>query len=170
MRFVGLDLSLTGTGIATEDRTVTLSAGQRRGAERLCYLRDHIIGAIRWPALAIVEDYAFSRSTAAFSLGELGGVVKVGLREHGIPFVVVGTGQLKKYATGKGNAGKGLVLACAVRAADYDFGGDDNRADAWWLREMALAHYEPADHPGLPHYRCDVLAKIDWPGTKELTR
>ena len=53
--------------------------------------------------------------------------------EYGIEYQSVHTGMLKKFATGKGNAGKDVMLAAARdRWPDQEI-EDDNQADALWL-------------------------------------
>lgn len=49
--------------------------------------------------------------------------------------------EIKKHATGKGNAGKPMMLAAAVRKWP-DWSGDDNEADARWLVDLAMKKYE----------------------------
>jgi Holliday junction resolvasome RuvABC endonuclease subunit len=53
---------------------------------------------------------------------------------HNIPYQGVHVGTIKKHATGKGNAGKDMVIA-AMRALDHPV-SDDNEADA-----LALLHW-----------------------------
>src|SRR5690554_5200460 len=59
---------------------------------------------------------------------------------HQIPYQGVPVGTIKKHATGKGNAGKGAVIA-AVRAWSFD-PVDDNEADALALLRWAIATQE----------------------------
>lgn len=57
-----------------------------------------------------------------------------GMMLHGVP-----VGTIKKHATGKGNAGKDLMLEAArLRLACEP--EDDNAADALWLLDYALAN------------------------------
>ena len=160
VRVVGLDLSLTKTGIADEDGTRTLSPGVGRvGPERLDWFRDRIVKEIhgadtsgprcfdcflptiygRHPGLVVLEGYSLGtarQQSHAHALGELGGIVRWTLWDLGIPYVDVSPATLKKYATGKGNAGKDAVLIAAVkRLAPV---GDNNQADAWWLRAIGM--------------------------------
>jgi Holliday junction resolvasome RuvABC endonuclease subunit len=76
--------------------------------------------------------------------GHYAGQVYAGLRSilmvfcerNKIPYAGVGVGKIKKFATGKGNAGKDAVIA-AVRA--YGFSpADDNEADAIALMLYSL--------------------------------
>lgn len=174
-RVVGLDLSLTGTGIAHPDGTTETIRTKHRGCERLIHIRDHITAAI-WPHrvpanLVVIEDYAYSRAAAhSHELGELGGVVRVALHERGIPFVCVGPSSLKKFATGKGNADKHAMRIAAYKTADLEF-DDDNQCDAAWLRWMGLYALieRPGGAPPVPAtaYRDETVAKIAWPVPSE---
>lgn len=171
MNVVGLDLSLTATGVATEAGCEVLAA-KIRGCERLAWIRDQAILVVlneaavyppRRADLVVIEGYSFgSRGRTLYQIGELGGVIRLALHEQGIPFVEVPPSTLKKYATGHGNAGKGEVLAAAIRRLGYD-GHDDNEADALWLRAMALDFYGLPGWCILPASHQVALDKIDWP-------
>lgn len=158
---VGLDLSLTATGYANDAGTGTLTAAPKKGCARLALLRDLVSLECRDADLVVVEGYAFAaRNSHAHALGELGGVIRLALHEAGVPFVDVPPASLKKYATGKGNANKGEMLAAAIRRLGYE-GASDNEADAMWLRAMGL------DALGcpvvkLPETHRAALAKVDW--------
>ncbi|MDR0770162.1 MAG: hypothetical protein LBE75_03055 [Burkholderiales bacterium] len=61
---------------------------------------------------------------------------------HKIPYQGVPVGTIKKHATGKGNAGKGEMIAAAKRNGFQV--ADDNEADAVALRAWALSQYPEA--------------------------
>jgi crossover junction endodeoxyribonuclease RuvC len=68
----------------------------------------------------------------------LHGVIRYGLYRRGIPYLLVAPGQVKKFATGKGNSEKNLV----IRAVFQRFGieaDDDNAADAVTLLHIGKA-------------------------------
>lgn len=167
MRICTFDLSLTATGHASRGCTMTLHAKNIDGPARLIHLREHV-RRLLWPeqqpTLVVLEGYAYgmARGNAMTALGELGGVVRVLLHELEIPWLTIAPAQLKKYATGKGNGSKDLVLAEAVKRSGDTFDGDNNRADAWWLYQMAACHYGQ-EHVPMPASHREVLAKIDWP-------
>lgn len=175
MNVVGLDLSLTATGVATERGTEALRT-DLRGCERLAWLRDAVMAhctpvdnGLVFPdwemeaTLVVLEDYAYSRSNQAHQIGESHGVIRLAFHEAGIPVALVAPTARAKYATGKGNAGKAEVLAAAIRRLGYD-GHDDNEADALWLRQMAIDHYgltEPS--APMPAVNRAALDNVDWP-------
>jgi crossover junction endodeoxyribonuclease RuvC len=168
MRVVGLDLSLTCTGVAVEEgegRSFTIEPARRRGMERLDFIREGVLtyaapGALN-ADIVVIEGYSFNSKQGGEHLGELGGVVRLALWDLGIRFVDVSPASLKTYATGKGNAKKEVVFAAAIRRLGYE-GNDHNEADALWLRAMALDHYgeQLVDMPQ-DHRR--ALEKVEWP-------
>lgn len=82
---------------------------------------------------------------------------------RGIPVLEVSVATIKKYATGKGNAGKPAMIEATVRRLpQYETGGDDNLCDAVWA--MALGR-EMLGHPlvDLPAVNRSVLVKLVLP-------
>lgn len=160
MNVVGLDLSLTATGVA-HDRGKGIITTRARGMERLARIRDDVITCCLGADLVVIEDYAFSRGEShSHALGELGGVVRLALWEAAVTYVDVKATNLKKFATDKGNAPKDAVLVAAVRAG-YE-GDDNNEADAWWLRQMGLYHLGVPEVP-ITVYRTTAVNVVAWP-------
>lgn len=143
MTVIGLDLSLTATGVADSDGTRTLKpVVGLAGMARLAAFRNALLAACEGADLVVVEGYSFGtkgQASRAHSLGELGGVVRLALFEARIPYADCPPASLKRYGTGKGNANKGQMLEAAAKRSGLDFAGDHNRADAWWLRQMGMA-------------------------------
>jgi Holliday junction resolvasome RuvABC endonuclease subunit len=169
MRILALDLSLTAPGICNPDGTTeTLKVGKLRGMKRLAHIRREVRERFNWIDLAVLEGYSFgSRGNSAVSLGELGGVIRLELHDQMIPYVEIPPSCLKKYATGVGSGKKDGILQAAVLRSGHIF-GDDNQADAWWLWQAALAHYEP-DSPLLvrmPAGNREGLKKVAWPDVR----
>jgi len=103
---VGVDLSLTATGIADANGARTISL-RTKGMERLAAIRDVVWIATHvsdlgsgaacnlcapvtlygaHPDLLVIEGYSMgSHSSHAHELGELGGVVRLKLWEAGLP-------------------------------------------------------------------------------------
>lgn len=128
--FLGLDLSLTSSGFCLLTGTnhyLTATAGSKVvfGVERLKLITDALEefmgGRDNCITLAAIEGYAYSGNGHAMDIGELGGVVRLKLREWGVPFVVVGVSQLKKFATGNGSADKVQMGETARDNFDQDF-------------------------------------------------
>lgn len=166
-RVVGLDLSLTATGIAHDGGQRTIRSN-KTGIDRCVHIAGQVMDDISaWLSnlhdLIVIEGYSFGapRSSHSHALGELGGIIRFELRRMGRSWVDVPPASLKKYATGKGNANKGEMLAAAIRRLDYE-GASDNEADALWLRAMGLDHLG-APLVDLPAINRTALEKVQWP-------
>jgi crossover junction endodeoxyribonuclease RuvC len=162
---LALDLSLTATGWAKSDGSSVVSSGVLRtpeeldGMERIKWILDSVWNLTEGAHFTVIEGYAFDRPNQAHQIGELGGVVRFTLWEGGRPFVLIAPSSMKMFATGKGNASKDEVLACAIRKLDY-LGFSKDEADALFLLDMARAHY---DGRTLTAKQTQALAKIQWP-------
>jgi Holliday junction resolvasome RuvABC endonuclease subunit len=159
-RVLGLDLSLTATGYSFNEEVTGVWHPKLRGPGRLVAIREHISILTYEADVVVLEGYSYASPNQAHQIGELGGVIRAWLFEHRLPFAVVPPASLKKFATGKGNAPKDAMLAAAIRRFGFE-GSDNNEADAWLLRCMGLAHYDPWD--ALPEYAREALAKVEWP-------
>lgn len=163
---LALDLSLTAPGYCVGDEAATIKVPARvRSMERLHHLADEVREMCGLPIdLVVLEGYSYgSKGAAVVNIGELGGVIRLMLFELGIPYVEIPPACLKKYATGRGNAKKDDVLQAGVMRSGRTF-IDNNACDAWWLHQMALAHYEP-DSPQLvkvPAINRAALDKVVW--------
>jgi crossover junction endodeoxyribonuclease RuvC len=72
-----------------------------------------------------------------FSIGELGGVIKLLLYDNSILFGLVQPTVLKKFVTGKGNSKKELMLLNVYKKFGFDT-DNNNIADAYALGRFAL--------------------------------
>lgn len=167
---LGLDLSLASTGMALVDgdgystMRVKPPAGAA-GHQRMNWLVEHIWDHAGRPALVLVEGPSFaSRSTGQMGHHERAGLwwlVTNRLYNAGLSVVVVSPSSLKRYATGKGNAGKDDVMREVVRRYPAFNGGNDE-ADALVLAAMG------ADQLGQPvvtmpaGHRVALLG-VEWP-------
>jgi Holliday junction resolvasome RuvABC endonuclease subunit len=164
VRILGLDLSLTATGLATPAGALLTLTCRDRGPKRLAHLEREILvhAHQRGCDLVAIEGYSYaSNGSSTYQLGELGGVIRLALWRNGIPFVEVPPACLKKYACGKGNASKDQVLVACVKRLGRE-PADNNQADAAWLRDMAIDAYSLA-MPTVPSSHRGVLAKVAWP-------
>lgn len=154
-RLVGADLSIAKTGLALADRSLVtiVPATGVKGYDRLRPMAQAVLGRCHHADLVAIEGYdPHPRGALALiRAAELGGIVRAGLNELGIPWFDVPPSVLKKRATGKGNAGKPEV----VKAAELDGArpSNDDEADAYWLRQIArdLLNWPNASahHPAL---------------------
>jgi Holliday junction resolvasome RuvABC endonuclease subunit len=67
---------------------------------------------------------------------ELQGQIKVICEDLNIEYRGYSSQEIKKFATGKGNCGKPLMIQAAKDKLGYS-GKNDNEADALWLLELA---------------------------------
>jgi len=165
---IGIDLSLTGTGIADSygEKTLRTNAADPMEA-RLILIRNHIaaLDGVRYTigidqTVVVLEDFV-TRSPAASTLGMVHGIVRVALVEAGIPFVLVAPATLKKYVTGKGTAKKPDMRMAVYQRFGVDL-SDDNQVDAYGLRAMALDAYG-TPMAAMPVAQRECLDKIVWP-------
>lgn len=167
MNILALDLSLTSTGWARYAGGAfeqgLLEPNGRRGYDRLGWIRAEVLGLAAGADLVVIEGYSYgSKGRAILDQAELGAVVRMALRDLGYTWVEVPPAVLKKYATGRGNAGKEEVLVEAVRRLGYG-GARNDEADALWLLEMALDHYGLRSESRVPKAQREALFKVQWP-------
>lgn len=163
-KVVGLDLSLTSTGVAGRGWTDTIKPHPKmRGDDRLLFIRQQIVTT--WtPGAALVAVEGPSYGSTGRGQHERAGLwwmVVCALRTHGIPVAVIPPSSLKKYATGRGVGDKDDVLLAVARRFDW-FAGKNDEADALVLAAMA------ADHLGqpmadMPATHRAALERVEWP-------
>lgn len=77
---------------------------------------------------------------------ELQAVIKVWCEDWKIQYIGLSPAEIKKHATGKGNASKEIMLDFAR----LKFGAqikDDNEADALWILDLAKTRYATTPNP-----------------------
>ena len=72
---------------------------------------------------------------------EIQGQIKVVCEDNKVDYRAYSSTEIKKFATGKGNAGKPLMIQAAKDKLDYP-GNNDNEADALWILELAKSDYK----------------------------
>jgi crossover junction endodeoxyribonuclease RuvC len=167
-KVLGLDLSLSGTGVAGANWTATIKPPAKlRDVARLDWILSAILDRAADVDLVVVEGPAYSRQASQQGHHERAGLWWVTIRalwRRGVPYAVVTPGGLKRYATGKGTASKDEVLVAVTRRFDW-FAGDNNAADALVLAAMG------ADHLGtplatMPDKHRGALDAVTWPDLK----
>jgi crossover junction endodeoxyribonuclease RuvC len=141
MKILGLDLSLTATGVVTIENGKpifqTCIKSKLKNTFRLREITKEIKEyVIKFkPDYIALEGYSFSSKFGRiFSISELGGTVKLMLLnetyyEDKNLFIVPPT-TIKKFITGKGNCDKNLMLLKVFKKYGIEF-EDDNIADAF---------------------------------------
>lgn len=165
MNLLALDLSLVSTGFCS-DKKMGIIATAEKGPKRLDLISSAISDIVKEEEIGVVviEGYSFaSRSGQAFSIGELGGVVRTTLYRMGIPFIEIPPTCRAKFATGKGNASKNEVVSSISAKTGIIFRnpGADDQCDAWILLEMAKT-YLGVSSIDWPKVNKDALDKVDW--------
>lgn len=158
---LALDLSLTACGWCFDQASGVIKS-RLKGYERLAEITSEIYAMTFDVDVVVVEGYAFgAQGRAVYQLAGLGEVVRFWLWQRQIKTVEIAPATLKKYATGRGNAGKDEMLAAAIRRF-YFAGSENNQADAYLLWCMAREAYGgpiakvPADRAALVH-------RLRWP-------
>lgn len=162
MIVIGIDPSLTGTGIVIGETRLTVhtdSSGP--DGARLARIYGIVVASCDTSTrLAIIEDLP-THGMGAGKTGMAQGVVRLALHAAHVPYVSVPPATLKKYATGSGNAGKADMRMALYQRAGLDL-RDDNQVDAYWL--MALG-YQLLAQPliTVPAAQVKALAKLRLP-------
>ncbi|MFF9200005.1 hypothetical protein ACF09L_32840 [Streptomyces sp. NPDC014779] len=164
---IGLDLSLTSTGIAGESWTDRIRT-KTRGDMRLHYLVGQVATFIRAADLVVLEGPSYGHGAMAGheDLAGLRVLVRQYCHRHQIPYAVIPPSTLKLYATGYGKASKGEVRSAVADrygvhtegAARYD------EADAYvaMAAGMDWLGYQLAP---VPERAAKALAGVTWPET-----
>jgi crossover junction endodeoxyribonuclease RuvC len=166
---VGLDMSLTSTGFCLKSGTrmdvetiKTTPKTHPHDLDRLQYIVKECLKRI--PAdvdMICIEDYFIPLSKAQFGaaikLCQLGTLMRIALYNKGYKFYIPTASQLKKFATGKGNVPKSVVVREVYKRWGLE-AKDDNQADACTLAHMAEALIEQRDD--YPKYQIDTLKKV----------
>jgi Holliday junction resolvasome RuvABC endonuclease subunit len=165
MKLMGLDLSLSSTGISMNSVTSVIRS-KAKGAERLSEVTKSILHECLENEIdcVVIEGYSFaSRSGQAFSIGELGGCIRMTLFECNIPIIEVPPTCRAKFATGRGNASKGEVISAISAKTGIIFSGasGNDECDAWVLEQMALTYLGKSQYVWTKE-QLSALDKIDW--------
>jgi crossover junction endodeoxyribonuclease RuvC len=165
---IGLDLSLTATGVASATWAETIKPGKLRGYERLRFLKariqEYLCGMPQGEAvgLVVVEGPSFgSQGSSAHQVAGAWWYLTEAVERTGIPMAIAPPSSLKKLATGVGNADKDRMMLATARRFEW-FDGDNNAADALWA---ATAGYAQGGRSlvSLPESHLTALSGIEWP-------
>jgi len=152
MVVAGLDLSLSGTGVAwiASDGIVAYRTwsppAPLRGGERLLWLRTRLLAWLDEspPDRVVLEGYAFGSRNGREALGEWGGIVRVTLTERHIVYGTIPPARAKKVL-GNGRLTKAQIVLAVYKAYGVEV-TNDNEADAVNLAFIGR------DHPELVHW------------------
>ncbi|MFC8873192.1 hypothetical protein [Streptomyces ardesiacus] len=170
-RVMGLDLSITSTGVCRPDGTTfRIKTRQKDGPRRLTVIRDRLIAEVAEcrPDLAVIEDLPMNAGRMSLTnlknMACLHGVVQSVLVDADVPWAYVNTKTLKSFACDNGGADKDAMAAAALLADGVEFADDKggDQVDAWWLR---AAGHDWCGVPlfSMPQAQRDYLSKGIWP-------
>lgn len=160
---MGIDPSLTSTGYVILDKNEIVVNGiimaKESGIARLFSIKREIKELLVdfSPKLVVIEGYAFARANQAHQMGELGGMVRMLLDEGFYRWLEVSPGQLKKFATGKGNSTKDVILMHVYKRWKVEF-NDNNIADAFVLAKIGQSVL--GDTKGLTQDQLDIIKAL----------
>lgn len=181
MRILGIDPSLTSTGLALVEEGVVVDTtrvrSKNKGHDRVQDILDTIESYI-WqgrrgpdedpPAGFVVGIEGVAMGAKGSSVSQIFGLwhtITHQLWQWQIPYYVVAPTARVKYATGNGRDGKDQVLAAAIRRYMHlvEITGNDI-ADAVLVAAMGTRHYrQPALEESLPQVNLSALEKVAWP-------
>lgn len=183
LRVVGLDLSLTSTGVSDGQsvHVFRTSADERLEARldrltRQCVM--FVLSPTQWTDgqpegkradLVCIEGAAYgSKGDAVDQLAGLRLMVRTRLWRMGVPFAVIAPTSLKAYTAGNGRASKAEMVAALAERHGLDLKahkvahGKYDMADAYALAAMGYARIgQPLPTVGRP--RLDSLLAVKWP-------
>ncbi|MER5715775.1 hypothetical protein [Streptomyces sp. NPDC002132] len=174
-RVAGIDVSLTGTGVATlAGTTLITSTGRRKDSiaqrrHRIKGIVDEVLIAVGVVDLAVIEGP--SHHSVGGSVWDRAGLwwrIVDRLCAEDIPIAVMPPMSRAKYATGNGGSRKDAVMEAARRryGAVLD---NDNEADALVLRAAGLDWLgQPLAE--VPDGHRAALAGCQWPDREAVTR
>lgn len=140
-RIIGLDPS-TKTGFVALDKSgQVLRAKELTGVGgvdpvRMITLIDEVMDHINKGDLVIIEGFAYmANGQYILQLGAIGWGIRMALVRRGVKYIEVAPGQLKKYATGKGNAKKENMIMPIFKNWGFEHNSDNVR-DAYVLAQI----------------------------------
>jgi len=145
MEYVGLDLSLTGTGMVklSKDEEILYKNVFSTGAstqieERILTISFEILSRIVYESMIYIEGLSYgSRGQKMLEISGLHYCIRCQLTKDGRPFKIIPPTTLKKFITGTGRAQKNLMLLKIYKKFGIEF-DSDNIADAYSLARLAL--------------------------------
>ena len=170
--FLGLDLSLSGSGLVIidddykiiEKRVMHFNAID---TERLIFLEEDFLNILK-PyqekiKLVCYESPAYKAEGKLVEIGEWLGVVKTNLHKLGLNVIKAAPNQIKKYVSGKGVGDKNLIILDVYKNFGEEIRQDDE-ADAYIASRISHDYYKifkEKENLELKKYQIEVLNKIN---------
>lgn len=163
MRIMGVDPSMSATGLCMPDGSTATIKPKGDGDARLLFIEQRMTRAvvIARPDVVVIEDLQGDvRGPAAKVLPMVQATVRLVLLRAGVPYAKVNPSTLKAFALGHQGDKAAMILA-AFKRAGREF-ADDNECDAFWLRAAGHAAYG-SPVLDLPKANEEALRKTLWP-------
>lgn len=167
MRFVGLDPSTKTGFVALDESGQVLRAKELMGVgdvdpKRMITLIDDVIAHIHKDDIIVIEGFGFA-TQQGIQLGGIGWGIRMALARRGFKYIEVAPGQLKKFATGKGNTKKENMILPIHKNWGFEHSSDNVR-DAYVLAQIGKDLKYPN---ALYKYQQEVIEAITNPQTKK---
>ena len=136
MKIMGVDPSISCTGISLPDQTTMAIKPRTTGDDRLREIADHLhVAAVGCGAELVVMEGLFGvyKGEAARVIPMLHGALRLELQRLPVPYVVLNPTTLKRFATGSPNADKTAMALAAMKRLGREYGTSDE-CDADWCR------------------------------------
>ena len=163
MRYVGIDLSTKTGFVAINQESKILLVEEIQGdsnkdPKRMVSLTEKILQRLDAKDKIMIEGFSYgSRGRGIdFQFG-LGHHVRNELYKFGFDYEIVTPGQLKKFATGKGNASKDNMILPIYKKWGFEHESDNVR-DAFVLAKIGQALNENTD---LLKYEKEVIKEME---------
>jgi len=147
--YIGIDLSLTSTGIIILDdfeiliKKLIKTKNDLDIEDRLLYISDTIFNLVnnysKYNKIIYIEGLSYNSKNSCRML-ELAGLhylIRSDMRRINLKYEIIPPATLKKFVTGKGNCKKNLIILYVYKKWNIEL-SDDNLADAYSLARMAL--------------------------------
>ena len=166
MRFVGLDLS-TKTGLVIIDKSGNvltekeITSKVKQDPQRMIDLTEQVLSHLEKDDVIAIEGFSYgSRGKGiAFQFG-YGYSVQIALYTNDFNYLIVTPSQVKKFATGKGNASKDNMILPIYKKWGYEHESDNVR-DAFVLAQIARATKTSVE---LTKYQKEVINSLNKEG------
>jgi len=144
MRFVGLDLS-TKTGLVIIDESgkvlieKELKSETKKDPQRMIDLTEQVLSHLKKDDVIAIEGFSYASKGRgmSFQFG-YGYSVQIALYTNDFKYLIVAPSQVKKFATGLGNASKESMILPIYKKWGYEHESDNVR-DAFILAQIARA-------------------------------
>lgn len=162
---IGIDPSLTSTAIADGGEIRTYGGDSKLGDQRLNIIYTAVnrhLGRVGVTGCLVVMEDLPTHAKGAGITGMVQGVIRLALIDAGVSYVRVVASTLKAYSTGSGSATKPDMRVALLQRTGIDERNED-KVDAWWLRQAGLDAIGHPDAILLPKAQRKRLQVIRWP-------